>query len=145
MGMIPVTPGQELAPGAELWIASSPESSTWALQIDWILNFQVLRASRHESVKLSPQVTEFLERGGLKSPLQKIPVSAPLLIPADLNLPCRWLLSPQDWSPAALAAQWRELGGPSLRIFLPKNEKAEKFAKAWTEHAGSGDFQVVVE
>lgn len=145
MGVTAITPTQAFTGGCDLWITGQPEDSLWTQKIDWVLNFQILRASRHEKKHPAAQVEEFAGRSGLKLPAPHSESQAPLLIAADLNLPCRWVLTPAVWDLEALVSVWRQLGQPSLRIFLPKNRDADAFTTEWNASTSGADLQLVVE
>ncbi len=134
---------EALGLGADLWIIASPESSKWALKIDWELNFQLLRASRHQRPQLANELQSVLTETGL-APVKAPSTSQALLIPADLNLPCRWVLGFEGLPAAELTKIWRDLGTPSTRIFLPKNQDSTVFLAQWTA-SGGGDLQFVLE
>jgi len=144
MGVIPLAPTQAWTSGADLWVVGLPENSAWARKIDWELNFQILRASKHQKPELSPELNQVLQKTGLEA-LSIDRTGAPLLVAADLNLPCRWVLSLSRIEAPSLLSTWQDLGKPKLRIFLPQTQSVETFTKEWDELAGEGDFQVVLE
>lgn len=145
MGVNVLAPTQAFTAGSDLWVTGEPEQSLWAQRIDWVLNFQILRASRHEKKPVSSEVREFAEKTGLRIPGSPSTAHAPLLVPADLNLPCRWVLSPADWNLENLFSVWQQLGEPSLRVFLPKSEDSDEFTRKWSQMTDNRDFQLVVE
>lgn len=144
MGVTSLPSTQALTPGADLWVIGTSTESAWALKLDWSLNFQVLRASTHQKPVLSPDLSEVLNETGLErveAPVTK----SDLLIAADMNLPCRWVLSLDNWDLASLKKTSQGLGDPALRVFLPRAIDTEKFVRQWTETMGERDFQLVVE
>jgi hypothetical protein len=144
MGVTSLPQTQALQPGADLWVVGDPKDSRWALKIDWELNFQILRAGVHERPRLSPELVEITAHSGLEAPHIESRSRA-LLLAADLNLPCRWVLSLADWKTATIAKAREDLKSPSLRVFLPKTQSVETFTKEWSQIASPGDFQVVVD
>ena len=144
MGVNSLPPTQAFNPGADLWVVGLPEESTWALKIDWEINFQILRAAKHVSPRIAPELNELLNVTDLRTPTP--PVSSPaLLIAADLNLPCRWVLSLEEWKTPLIEKAWRDLGQPTLRVFLPRNQNPELLTQEWRRLSDSDDFQVVLE
>ncbi|MFN7728982.1 MAG: hypothetical protein ACK5P7_07485 [Bdellovibrio sp.] len=145
MSQLPST--QALTPGADLWVIGSSAESPWALRLDWALNFQILRASKYRPRELSSELQTVLEETGLKTWTQgpQNKQNEPLLIPADLNLPCRWVLSLNNWDLATLKKTLEGLGSPSLRVFLPRAVGPDTFVKQWTETMGERDFQLVID
>lgn len=144
MGVTSLPSTQALTPGADLWVIGTSTESAWALKLDWSLNFQVLRASTHQKPVLPPDLSEVLNETGLErveAPVTK----SDLLIAADMNLPCRWVLSLDTWDLASLKKTSQGLGDPALRVFLPRAIDTEKFVRQWTETMGERDFQLVVE
>jgi hypothetical protein len=121
-----------------------PEHSTWARKIDWELNFQILRASKHQKPELSAELNQVLQKTGLEA-LTIDRAGSALLVAADLNLPCRWVLSLSKLDASSLLPAWIDLGRPKLRVFLPQTQSVETFAKEWDEVAGVDDFQIVLE
>ena len=143
MGMSSLASTQALTPGAQLWVVGNPEESKWALKVDWALNFQIMRASRHLPAEKSAELEKIKEKSGLESPSTTASKNL-LLVAADLNLPCQWVISLSDWKLEELAKTWKELRSPALRVFLPKTQSAEDFAKEWDRICG-GDFQIVLD
>lgn len=142
MNALPST--QALNPGADLWIVADPESSGWALRIDWLLNFQILRAGRHAPPPMDPELRALVDRTGLGIP-GRAPTVRPLLVAADLNLPCRWVLSAADWDWPGLVKCWRELGEPGLRLFLPSGVSIEEVERRWPAAPLGKEIQVVAD
>jgi len=142
MGVSQLPSSQALTAGADLWVVSHPEKSAWALKIDWQLNFQILRAARHEKVRLSPEMTELLRQTGLESQEAR-PLSNALLVAADLNLPCRWVLSLEEWNPQEIKKVWQNLSSPSVRLFAPPTQELEALSQLPEIDQATVDFQVV--
>ncbi|MBX2993960.1 MAG: hypothetical protein KF681_04045 [Bdellovibrionaceae bacterium] len=144
MGVTSLPSTQALTPGADLWVIGTSTESPWALKLDWALNFQVLRAATHQRPELARDLNEVLNETGLERVVAPV-TKRDLLIAADMNLPCRWVLSLDTWDLAALKKTAEGLGHPALRIFLPRAIDSEKFVRQWTEAMGERDFQLVVE
>lgn len=142
MGVTLVPRVQALGPGADLWVIGSPESSSWALKIDWELNFQVLRASRHVKPAISTELADVISRTGLEMHETRLRSPA-LLVASDLNLPCRWVLSMTEWNPNEIKQAWQDLGMPAVRLFLPPSLSVDSWEGQWGDV--SGDFQVVAD
>lgn len=139
-----------LNPGAELWIMADASNSRWTLKVDWYLNFQVTKSSRHQTANIDSYLRDVIEATELDQ--QKIAISSndPLLIPCENLLPCRWAaMIPLHQSYAAwvheIAKVWKSLGHPALRIFLPAGQNAGSFNELWQTHHKGEDFTVVLD
>ena len=148
MGVSQLASTQALTPGADLWVVGTPTESPWALKLDWALNFQMLRAGRHKKPAISHELQKVIDQTDLKKELphlQNSKASRGLLVAADLNLPCRWVLMLEEWNLTELHEAVTGLGNPSLRIFLPRSMNGESFAKTWSSLSGDHDFQLVLD
>lgn len=148
MGVSQLASTQALTPGADLWVVGKPTESPWALKLDWALNFQMLRAGQHKKTTIAPELQKFIHQTELEKELpslQNSKTSRGLLVAADLNLPCRWVLMLEEWNLNELHEAVVGLGHPSLRIFLPRAMNGESFAKAWSSLVGDHDFQLVLD
>lgn len=139
-----ISQASALNPGADLWIVPDLNHSKWTSKIDWYLNFQIVKATRRESPRISPFLNEVLENTGLSVPNFKTEL-APLLIQSQSLLPNKWVLvvdytnDMQSWV-TQIAKVWEDLQRPSLRIFLPSGQSASPLSESWFE---SLDFQEV--
>ena len=101
-----------LSEGAKLWVLSFNPQEFWFKKINWQMRFL------------------------LCSPLSNHIPDFPVLISLKGELPAQKILClPQgkgDWV-AACYRNWKQLGRPSLRVFLPKNMDPEMFANKWPE------------
>lgn len=137
-----------LQPGHDLWVIAGHPHSRWGLILDWYLNFQVLRGQQHQPHPLPGTIQTLLRETDLPAP--RIPVSneAPLLVAAEGRLPSKWVLHLTRQTDAgwirALAEAWKELGSPSIRLFLPKGVDESTFRAEWAAHATSTDNLALV-
>jgi hypothetical protein len=130
-------PDKALSTGSDLWIVADLDHSKWTSKIDWYLNFQIVKASRHESPELSGFLKEALEQTGLTAPQIKTG-NGPLLIQSEFLLPNKWVLvlpfeeDIKSWM-SKVAEVWEGLQKPSLRIFLPTGQNSSPHSMAWFE------------
>lgn len=138
-------------PGADLWILPALTESPWTSKLDWYLNFQLSKASRHESQQVPEYLNSVLaqtEQATYKFSAQSL---RPLMISSSELLPNKWvvLLSEKDFSGSEWITQahsiWTGLQRPSLRIFLPPGQSAGQFQKEWVKHSDFQEFTVVLD
>ena len=80
-----------LNPGSDLWIVPDFPKSNWAQKLDWYLNFQIVKASRHAPPGLSDFLVQMIEKTELKIPSFELLSQAPLLIHSQPLLPNKWV------------------------------------------------------
>jgi hypothetical protein len=137
-------------PGSDLWIVPDLEKSQWTAKLDWYLNFQVCKASRH----VSPQVPDYISNVVTQTELQvSTPVAAslsPLMISSENLLPNKWVVvlpwngDLRGWS-ANIFEVWHKLKEPSLRVFLPPGQSTGNLQSAWQSHHTVPEFTVVLD
>ncbi|MNJ98423.1 hypothetical protein D3C87_161890 [compost metagenome] len=139
-----------LNPGSDLWILPALNESLWTSKLDWYLNFQVCKASRHQTPRVDSYVTEVLretEQGSYH--FQRLP-NAPLMIASEGLLPNKWvILVPlksdlEEWT-AEIHNIWSGLKHPTLRVFLPPRQSAGHFQNFWQKHSDFQEFTVVLD
>lgn len=136
--------------GAELWIVPDFDSSRWTPQLDWYLNFQILRNHRH----VPPEVQNFTlyiqNQTGLESFQKPMPKEAPLMLNSAQFFPNKWVVvipvgnDFKKWVRAG-SDVWENLKSPSLRFFLPTGQSARSFEEEWKNHHTFEDFTVVID
>ena len=152
MAVTPLSQASALNPGAELWIAPASVESKWTARLDWYLNFQISRFSRHQPLQRSSHLEAVLNETQL--PLPPVPEleAAPLMISSGNLLPNRWVVlipltehkNLQNWAEACTKV-WDSLGKPSLRIFLPPGETVGAFHQSWQKKSAFEDYTCVTE
>ncbi len=139
-------------PGSDLWILPPLRHSAWARKVDWYLNFQISRAKDHQFRKLDPELEEIMNTNELLPliPVETSPVPPPLLIASHSHLPNQMTLEiPMDkelknW--VLLCHHiWKNLGRPSLRVFLPGPALFENFVEEWPDSQTATDISLVSE
>lgn len=150
MAVSALSQANALNPGADLWILSDLEKSPWIAKIDWYLNFQICRASRHQSQFLPQFLADVLENTELEKKNIPLDKSSPLMIASQEFLPNKWVvILPWSENMTAWSAQafqiWQKLNQPSLRIFLPPGQSAGNFQTPWQTHNITPDFTVVLD
>lgn len=139
-----------LNPGQDLWVLPDKESSRWIMRLDWYLNFQIHRASRHKSFRRSPELNQLLENVEWSLPEEQLSEGQPVLFSCEGHLPARWVaLVPGSenlprWV-AKLHSLWQGLGEPRFRVFLPPDGGSAEFSAAWKVHSPFEDFTVVLD
>lgn len=121
--------------GFDLWILPEVSHSPWARKLDWYLNLQILRAHNFSKKSLNPELQAIIQENELKLATDIRPSKAgPLMIATSQRLPMRQVVEVpmledlNAWLSQALGI-WRDLGYPSLKIFLPKGLNMESLAQ----------------
>lgn len=137
-------------PGSSLWVMPNREKSKWTHKTDWYLNFQFSRSLKHTKEELSQDVIYILDQTDLTLTKKITTSKEQFLIPANLNLPCRWVLicpykdNISDWC-LKIKETWTSLTEPSLRIFLPTGLSSSEFSESWRAHSNFDDLTVVLD
>lgn len=138
-----------LNPGSDIWIVPAIAESHWAGKIDWYLNFQIGKSSRHVLPQISDSLQEILTQ-------TETPILSPdhssesLLIAANQRLPCRWVvvLPVQDnmakWI-QSIHTTWVGLGKAPLRVFLAPNLSTASFQLTWKNHDEQDDLTLILD
>lgn len=144
MGVTLLPSTQALTPGADLWVVGKPETSAWALRLDWALNFQIMQVHERKVPNLNSTLNQIVLKSELAlPPMQNNPPSTPLLIPAEKALPCRWVLSLAEFDLKQLRQLVSLLKPVQIRVFLPNSISAQKLATEWNELFSQVDLQLV--
>lgn len=139
-----------LNPGSDLWIVPDLERSRWTAKLDWYLNFQICKASRHESARLPEFVGSVLRETDQAFPNVSVPTDSILMISSSELLPNKWVLvvpwteNIAEWTDKVIKA-WQDLKEPSLRIFLPPGQSAGSIQQQWQKHQAPQEFTVVLD
>lgn len=139
-----------LNPGSDLWVVPERKNCQATQKIDWYLNFQISKASKHQARPLSQKVTDILEKCELPQHSFEENEDNSLLIASHLALPNRWVLvikgsdQFEDWV-ASIAQKHKHLNSPSTRIFLPNGKTLEEFQKTWSKSSQEKDLSVVID
>lgn len=119
---------QPFSAGAPLWIIADLQNSAWAKKLDWYLNFQLRRASRHQPLKISQTVKEKISSWGFTVPEAMLP-AAPLMIASRRLLPNELTVQipvSETWVQDCLQVI-RQLRLKKVRVFLPVPISAQEF------------------
>ncbi len=137
-------------PGSDLWIVPDLEKSQWTAKLDWYLNFQVCKSSRHQSPTLPAYVSGVLSETNLAVRTPQEMLSNPLMISSQNLLPNKWVVvlpwndDLSAWS-ACIFEIWSKLKEPSLRVFLPPGQSTGSLQTAWQSHHTVPEFTVVLD
>lgn len=137
-------------PGSDLWILPELTNSSWALRLDWYLNFQILKSTRREGVSRSEPLLGLLKEIDWSPEEYSAAANAPLMISVENRLPARWVvLLPQSthashWIPRTVEI-WNSLKRPTLKVFLPPGLQAGNFSEEWKRHSDFEDFSLVLD
>lgn len=139
-----------LNPGSDLWVVPDLEKSKWTAKLDWYLNFQICKSSRHVSPKQAPFLKEVVSETGLEKKFIPSNPKSPLMIPSETLLPNKWLvIIPWDNDMSQWASQsfeiWQKLKEPSIRIFLPPGQNTGSLESVWHPRESFQDFTVVLD
>ena len=131
-----LSPAQALNGGAQLWVLSNPEYSSWNYQIDWYLSF-LLQKTRINTLKATSLSSDSLIKKYKLFSFQWTPPSSfPILIDSSSYLPNLWTLELEyssQWLHQVYEI-WSSLNRPHLRIFAPKPIKKEEIEKKWKKY-----------
>ena len=131
-----LSPSQALNSGAQLWVLSNPEYSSWNYKIDWYLSF-LMRKTRLNTLKNQSISSDSLMKKYNISSFQWAPSSPfPILIDSSSYLPNLWTLELEyssQWLHQVYNI-WSSLSRPRLRIFAPKPIKKEDIEKKWEKY-----------
>lgn len=150
MALSVLSQASALNPGSDLWIVPDLEKSTWTAKLDWYLNFQICKSSRHETLPLPEFVDHVLTETELPNKKQNLHAQLPLMISSEALLPNKWVvLVPWSddiatWTESVFKV-WKNLKEPSLRIFLPPGQSTGNLQVAWQAHHPAQDFTVVLD
>lgn len=150
MSLSVLSQASALNPGSDLWIVPDLEKSHWTTRLDWYLNFQLCKSSRHITPNLPSFVTEVLEETELEKRVFPISSNAPLMIASEELLPNKWVVvlpwngDLTKWT-SSIFDIWQNLKEPSLRVFLPPGQSTGNLQAAWHTHHTFEDFTVVLD
>lgn len=140
-----------LNPGSDLWVLPALNESPWTTKLDWYLNFQICKASRHESASVPSYLNEVLKETEQKAYVFKKGsaehAAQPLMISSAPLLPNKWVVlisQKENWA-QEVHEVWKGLKQPSLRVFLPPGQSAGHFQKEWQKYSDFQEFTVVLD
>jgi|GEM_PF-3466258 len=134
-------------PDSDLWAFSSRTPKSFIAKLDWYLNFQISKSSRHQKQKRSQTIDQIISQTELNLPQLHAEAATPLFLSVRELLPCRWIaLYPQTDCTAWLAAvqmTWLHIGKPNLKLFVPEGEDPQNVFNLWKPHDPVESFTVV--
>ena len=139
-----------LNPGAELWVMADLEHCQWTAKIDWYLNFQIVKASRHEAPILSEFLAQIIDNTGVQVPEILALKDSSLLIHSQSLLPNKWVAvipyvdNLKEWL-KQISELWQGLQNPSLRIFLPTGQISNSVTKSLLSTKEEKEITVVLD
>lgn len=155
MSIESLSPEKAWSDGADLWVFSK-ETSSFLSRADWLLNFQISKSQRHNSLALPLETQKILEQTGLNfensaSENSNVRSSSHskknLLLSVQQFVPAKWVLivesDVQTWT-QDLFETWNSLARPKLRIFLPKALDFNTFKNHWKKLAGDETSMTVI-
>lgn len=137
-------------PGSDLWIMPDLEKSPWTAKLDWYLNFQICKSSRHQTRETPAPINSIVEETGLSHEEVAADAESSLMIASGRLLPNKWVvILPWNndlgkWT-QEIHKIWGNLNEPSLRVFLPPGQSASGLQLAWQKHQSSEEFTVVLD
>lgn len=150
MALSVLSQASALNPGSDLWIVPDLEKSPWTAKLDWYLNFQVCKSSRHQSPTLPDFLGLVLEQTELNKPSLPAVSDQPLMIASDKLLPNKWVVilpwneDLTKWT-AEIFRIWKNLNEPTLRIFMPPGQSTGNLQIAWQTYHPVQEFTVVLD
>lgn len=150
MALSVLSQASALNPGSDLWIVPDLEKSPWTAKLDWYLNFQVCKSSRHQTPSVPEFISDVVAETEMGTPFAPQKTAQPLMIASEGLLPNKWVvilpwegdLSP--WTKEVFRI-WKNLNEPSLRIFLPPGQSTGNLQIAWQTHHPVQEFTVVLD
>ena len=134
--------------GSDLWIVPERNSSHFVQKMDWLLNFQISKATQHQSPTLPKQVLQILENAALKDYDWAPSSNDSLLILSSQCLPNRWVMvlrgsdRIETWAEQAVQ-KWKKMKSPSVRVFLPHGTGKNRFADLWKKSGGTAEVVII--
>ena len=131
-----------ISAGHDLWVLPHYKISSWTPQVDWLMNFQILKTSRHRSSKISSNLLEILKQNEIQ--IREVELNTnELLIPTHLFFSNRWVLYCSNMISSegevllnhwfqTVFDHWRGLRTPTVRIFLPQGVDLHEAQKTWS-------------
>lgn len=148
-----LTQNSAIQGGHDLWVLPHYQSSQWTPQIDWMMNFQILKTSRVKFKSIDLQIYRILKENEIH--LHQIELDTDyLLIPTQLFFSNRWVLycsNIVNSEGEVLSSRWlkdihrlwKGLKNPSLRIFLPRSVHAPEIYKEWQSFEPEFEIAIV--
>ncbi|MEK2687972.1 hypothetical protein [Bdellovibrio sp. GT3] len=139
-----------LNPGSDLWVVPQLGKSQWTGKLDWYLNFQLCKSSRHNSANVPVFLNEVIKETEMQKFYRPVANSAPMMIATESLLPNRWVVVvPWDdnlgsWC-ESISQVWSGLQQPTLRVFLPPGQSTGNFQQAWSKLQSFQDLTVVLD
>ncbi len=123
-------------PGSDLWIVPDVVASPLARKVDWYLNFQLARAKHHKNQDLGTELRTILNQNGWETTATESGQNSALMVAAKNYFPTQMVVlvpgsTDRDAWVREVQTIWRNLGGPTLRVFLPQNLEHQEFQKLW--------------
>lgn len=136
--------------GAELWVIPELKNCNSAPKLDWLLNFQIAKTSRHQAKEL-PQATqrilklcELKEYDFISNEHDCLMIISKHLVPANWVVVVKNSENFESWV-KTIFQKWRGLAYPSLRVFLPTGTEAARFESLWHAEGGTDQLSLVVD
>lgn len=148
--IVPLT--QSWTAGCDLWVTSSPDKSSWSRKMDWYLNFRITKGFQSKMPERPAALETLLGKVKWALPESRNWNTEPLLIAANQNLPCKWVLVLEDLNPEkiseglkSLTKIWRDFNQPKMRLFLSSHLNQDALRKSWGSLDLPQDFELVLE
>lgn len=138
MSLQVLSPNSAYAHGSELWALPKLDSSFWARDIDWILNFQISFRKDHPQLQISPPLEKIINDMDMEVKKVFLKKKNPLMIISPDRLPNKETLYIDsykdfyDWV-EQIHHLWNNLNRPTLRLFLPQGMSQKEFESLWPE------------
>jgi hypothetical protein len=137
-------------PGSDLWVVPQLGKSQWTSKLDWYLNFQLCKSSRHNSASVPGFLNDVIKETELTKFYRPVAAAAPMMIASETLLPNKWVVvvpwndNVSTWTESIFRV-WSGLQQPTLRVFLPPGQSTGNFQQAWVKHHSNQDFTVVLD
>ena len=146
-GLQLISESQVFKRGADLWILSDSQHSSWHCKIDWYLCFQIKKIRSQKFQKFSSQTQLLLKKYQIPIIQWNPPQEVPVLIESSAYFPNLWTMElpyTDEWINKVYDV-WYALSQPKLRIFVPHPIKIEEIEKKWQEHIKNNSIQYIID
>lgn len=149
MPILPLNHLSAFSAGADLWICPDIGNSKWTQELDWHLNHQILKGTRHKIPVLGPDMKGLLYENQMAwtdvvTPYDDLLISTGLQLPNRAVMIVAWNGQLKKWC-QHIVDQWSRMQYPSLRLFLPKGVSTSEVSREWQNLSDHQDLTVVLD
>jgi hypothetical protein len=137
-----------LAAGCDVWFTAPLAQSGWTRQLDWYVNYQIMKAGLHMRPEVSAELIAIADSAEAEIPTIKPEAAAPLMIACGSLLPTTTVVVVPDANDGKSWATkchgiWKQMKSPRARVFLPDALTPDAFKSVWPEKAAVEQIEIV--